>query len=299
MTHFHLSQVTERWTAGKAFRIWAALGFMLVMATLVPAQHALGQSCVKAPPGLIAWWPLDSSPNDIVGTNNPPSSAGAITYALGKVGAGVDVNLTPLGISILKTPSLNLLGSDFSIDAWVKLAKRNRGYIFMNYAGVPTYGLYITAKGRAAVSFRPGVAITSPDASDPFVEAIGNTTLQIGKWYHLVGVRSGATPPQAGATASIYVNGQLDAPPVTNSAVLSVNGGSVDTGVHGCLYARIGAVHTSTGHCLSPTANPAESSWQFRGVIDEVEIFNRALDLSEIKALYLAGSAGKCKCACK
>ena len=33
----------------------------------------------------------------------------------------------------------------------------------------------------------------------------------------------------------------------------------------------------------------------FQGLIDEVEIFDRALDPSEIKALYLAGSAGKCR----
>ncbi len=34
----------------------------------------------------------------------------------------------------------------------------------------------------------------------------------------------------------------------------------------------------------------------FDGTIDEVEIFNRALDATEIQAIYDAGAAGKCKC---
>ena len=33
----------------------------------------------------------------------------------------------------------------------------------------------------------------------------------------------------------------------------------------------------------------------FKGGLDEVEIFNRALNPSEVLALYQAGSAGKCK----
>ena len=44
-------------------------------------------------------------------------------------------------------------------------------------------------------------------------------------------------------------------------------------------------------------ANYPDEPWGdfFEGVIDEVEIFNRALDEAEIRAIYEAGSAGKCK----
>ena len=41
--------------------------------------------------------------------------------------------------------------------------------------------------------------------------------------------------------------------------------------------------------------NPPGFSSHFGGVIDEVEIFNRALSDAEIKAIYDAGSAGKIK----
>ena len=273
-------------------RTWAALGFILVVANLVSAQHALGQSCVEAPPGLIAWWPFDNSANDIVGANNPAPSSGPITYVPAKVDTGADNNLAPLGISILKTPNLNLLGSDFSIEAWVLITKPAiPGQIFVNYVGVPAYMLFITEQNKAVVHFRPGVDLTGPGPGpDVGVTATGNTTLNVGQWYHLVGVRSGATAAQAGATASIYVNGKLDAT-ATNPAVLSVNRGSVDTGR--CMYARIGAHRTDNDHCTSPTATPGYN--HFSGVIDEVGIFNRALSQKEIQALYAAGAAGKCK----
>src|SRR5207237_7706433 len=36
----------------------------------------------------------------------------------------------------------------------------------------------------------------------------------------------------------------------------------------------------------------------FRGIVDELEIFSRALSQAEIQAIYGAGSAGKCKPQC-
>jgi hypothetical protein len=182
-----------------------------------------------------------------------------------------------------------LKASNFSVAAWIKIPKNAPGgaarQIFADYAGVPTYGMYVDLNNKAVAGFRPGVAITGT-SNDPLVGAVSATSMNDGQWHHLVGVRTGAT------TASIYVDGKLDGT-ATNPAVLGVNGGSVDTGVHGCLYARIGAIHTSTGHCTSPTANPAEP--HFPGVIDEVMIFDRALSPGEIQGIYAAGSAGICK----
>src|SRR3984893_3200787 len=213
------------WQLSPAVLATAACGLVLAL-TALPAR---AQTCVPQPPGMIAWWPLDNSPNDVVGTNNPPPSAGAVTYAPGKVGAGVDVSRTPLGISVLKTPSLNLLASDFSVAAWVMIAKGSPSgaedsAVFMDYAGVPQYGIYINSNNQALLEFRPGVAIVG-STNDPKVDAVGTTKLNDGQWHHLVGVRSGATATQAGATASIYVDGKLEGS-ATNNAMLGVNGGS-------------------------------------------------------------------------
>jgi len=37
------------------------------------------------------------------------------------------------------------------------------------------------------------------------------------------------------------------------------------------------------------------ASYYFKGQIDEVAIFNNALSLSEVAAIYAGGSAGMCK----
>ncbi len=60
-------------------------------------------------------------------------------------------------------------------------------------------------------------------------------------------------------------------------------GSNVDTGSGG--FARIGQI----------APNGAEISRPVNGRVDEVELFDRALDLAEIQAIYDADSAGKCK----
>src|SRR5439155_13067678 len=92
-------------------------------------------------------------------------------------------------------------------------------------------------------------------------EVATGVDLPLNTWTHLAGTFDGAT-------YSLYMNGQLlsTAPGTlgqTNTAPLKI-GGSGDSATFG-------------------------------GLIDEVEIFNRALTASEIQSIFNAGSAGKCK----
>lgn len=43
------------------------------------------------------------------------------------------------------------------------------------------------------------------------------------------------------------------------------------------------------------TCTDVAAGSRFSGLIDEVEIFNRALSLTELQSIYNAGSLGKCK----
>lgn len=277
-----LAQVSKfkflRLLAQPPLGVLAACGFLLALTPL--ATHA--QTCICPPPGMVAWWPGDGNPNDIVG-GNPATLVSGATFAVGRVAQSFSLDGVNDGISISKSPALNLGASDFTIDAWVKFTQivGGSGPIFVNYAGVPYYHLVVDQNGRAQVSFRPGVAIVG--GSNPGVTATGTTALNDGKWHHVAGVRSRAT-------ALIYVDGQLEGS-ATNPVVLTVNWGGVDTS--GCQFARIGSVHTTSGHCTSLNPNPAEA--RFQGLIDEVEVFNRALCATEIQAIFNAGKAGKCK----
>jgi len=266
---------------GQPLSMVAACGIFVALTPL--ATQA--QTCVCPPPGMVAWWPGDGNANDIV-AGQPTTLVNGATFGPGLVGQAFKLDGVDDGISILKSPALNLGTSDFTIDAWVKVAAivGGSGPIFFNYAGVPSYGLQVDQTGRAQIFFRPGVAIIGggPQAN-PSVTATGTTVLTDGQWHHVAGVR-------IRATALIFVDGLLEGS-ATNPTVLNVNFGGVDTS--GCKYARIGSLHTAPNHCTSLNPNPAEA--RFQGLIDEVEIFNRALCATEIQAIFNAGKAGKCK----
>ena len=91
----------------------------------------------------------------------------------------------------------------------------------------------------------------------------GSTPLTSGAWTHIAATYDGSQ-------MRVYVNGVLDGSLTTNIAI-PVNS----------LPLRIGADQNGSN--------------QFNGLIDEVEIFNRALSAAEIQSIYTAGSDGKCK----
>ena len=91
-----------------------------------------------------------------------------------------------------------------------------------------------------------------------FNSAFGGALAQVGVFDFLVGV-------QTGTTQELYVNGVLVKSIAGTSTLTSVDIGRRSDGI------------------------------EFKGLIDEVEIYNRALSASEIKAIFDAGSAGKCK----
>lgn len=281
---FNVLAVFKRRDAKMIMRREGLLVTLLLLCGCQPPQPP-PSACVAPPSGMVAWWPGDGNTNDIAGSNPGTLRNGATFATVGRVGQAFSFDGVDDGISILKTSGLNMGASDFTIDAWVKFTQLAGPFfspIFFNYAGVPTYSLTVSQNGQAQVSFRPGVAITG-GSNDPVVTATGTTILNDGQWHHLAGVRSHVT-------ALIYVDGVLEGS-ATNPLVLSVNGGSVDTG--NCSYARIGAIHTGPGHCTS--LDPSLAEPRFKGLIDEVEIFNRALCATEIQAIFNAGGAGKCK----
>jgi hypothetical protein len=93
--------------------------------------------------------------------------------------------------------------------------------------------------------------------SDKYIA--GTTTIQKDIWYHVVGTYNGSY-------VNLYVNGALDATPVSASGSIQTNTGDLNIG----RYAYVGTDY-------------------FNGTIDEVRIYNKALSEEEIKAEYEAG----------
>ncbi len=91
----------------------------------------------------------------------------------------------------------------------------------------------------------------------------GSTPLSTGTWTHIAATYDGSQ-------MRVYVNGVLDGFLGTSIAIPTNN-----------LPLRIGADQNGSN--------------LFNGLIDEVEIFSRALSAAEILSIYSAGSDGKCK----
>jgi hypothetical protein len=170
-------------------------------------------------------------------------------------------------LSVADSPSLDITGS-VTIDAWVRFdAVTDFQHWVAGKGG--TYQLVITGDSRAPAG-RPAFFIHNPLTG--FVGAIGSSALAFGTFVHLAGTYDVTT-----GVLRVYVNG------VENGSATVAPGTSVTAN-----DAPFGIGGFPGGGGFGPQ--------QFlKGLIDEVELFNRALTSQEIQATFSAGSAGKCK----
>jgi concanavalin A-like lectin/glucanase superfamily protein len=224
--------------------------------------EAVAQPCVQPPAGLVSWWSGDGNAQDIVGSNNGMLQNGA-TFADGKVGQAFSFNGVNAFVSGDTTTGFPLGSSSRTITAWIKAASSGpRDSLIFHYgvgngAFPPTnFHLLMSGEGRAAVGNGFGYGL-----------AVGTTFLGDGQFHFLAGIYEGP----ATNIARIYVDGMEE-----GSAVIVTPG-------------------TLAGGFKIGQELPAANQLPFHGLIDEVDLYNRALSAAEIQAIFHAGSAGKCK----
>jgi hypothetical protein len=94
--------------------------------------------------------------------------------------------------------------------------------------------------------------------------ALSTTQVVVGQFYHVVGTFDGSS-------VKIYINGVLEN---QTPAALTLD--------------------YDTRPVFIGTSGETVFDGKLNGIVDEASIYNRALDASEIAALYAAGAAGKC-----
>ena len=221
--------------------------------------------CVAPPDSMMGWWTGDGTANDISGNNNHGTLQGGAAYGSGKVANAFTVMNAADYVTVPDHASLNFGTLNFSIDAWVKTTDvSNVLNIVDKRTGSSSnpvgYSLFIAA-GKLAFQMGDGQATMNHSSSAP--------SISDGNW-HLVAVTVDRKSTTGG---KLYVDGILfftfdpTSRPgsITNTAALF-----------------IGQRHIS-------------SATQFRGQIDEVELFNSVLPADEIFSIFAADSAGKCK----
>ena len=155
-------------------------------------------------------------------------------------------------VDLGNTSALTITGS-VTLSAWVSFSNFDNSLaaVISKYSGTNGYSIEKTA-GENKLSFWVG------DGSDD-IEVTSNT-LSATTWYHVVGTNDGTT-------SKIYVNGSLANSTAQGSPVGPT--GNLKIGMH---------------------SEQTASSRYWNGKIDEVAIWNDALTVAEITALYNSGN---------
>ncbi len=216
--------------------------------------------CVIPPSGMVSWWPGDEEAKDIVGGNN--GTLHGTTYATGKVsqafifdGVNDYVDVGDIGVT-----------DDWTIDFWAKLD-----------TVAPRIQYPIGISTRLSTHFGSGVFMAFTDDGNawglydgnqnwqkPYLHLVLGSPVSADVWYHIAVIKSGPT-------YTLYLNGNYE----NSESILD----------------DIDITNLQIGRRL----DPGGGFGHFDGLIDEVEIYDRALSADDIQAIYNAGSAGKCK----
>lgn len=224
-----------------------------------------GLACVQRPANMVAWW-ANCDVRDISGNGNHATLLKQSTCpADSKVGGQALRFVAALGEydQVPNSTSLNFGTGDFSIDLWVKVGATTSSTRFLvdkrNSSSVG-YAFYLN-------NGKPG--LTMGDGTN-FVTVDTTTNVADGLWHHL----AVTVDRDQAAGIVFYVDGAV----VLTGNPTTATGSITTTNV-----LRIGAVSG-----FSPAAF-------YDGLMDEIEIFNRALGAPEVASVYLADVYGKCK----
>ncbi|MFQ5976260.1 MAG: LamG domain-containing protein [Candidatus Hydrothermarchaeales archaeon] len=213
------------------------------------------------------------------------------TFAPGKVGQAFSFDGIDDHIIVANSPSLDFGASSYTIDFWMNSAFSSVNQVSLSKSIGP-----FNAGGIGwEIRFVEPLIEDGPSVGVEFARADGTphpaflppgerlrrrfSTFMPNEWHHVA-----VTYDFPRRTGKLYLDGLLvDSGQFIVFEDFQVNP-PVSTGVPSDAYSDIFDLFIGRG-----------TGGFFDGLIDEVEIYNRALDASEIQAIFNAGSAGKCK----
>lgn len=267
---------------------WKVVGTALVLALVVfllsagsqsgvwPDALAEGPSVVPAdtpvlpvepPAGLVGWWPGDANANDISGNSYHGTLQNGATLAPGLVGNAFSLNGVNQHVLITDTTATQVPDpldptAEATLDAWVFFNQlpQDAGHIMAivsKSGGGRDLDLQAEGDGHFAFYVAGGALVGGKVSS--------TTTIATGQWYFV------AATYKANDNIRMYVNGVLEKENKI-SVTRQANGNPV----------TIGESYVFRGRYLN-------------GLVDEAQLFGRALTAAQVKSIFDAGSAGQCK----
>ncbi len=211
---------------------------------------------------LVAWWTFDEGSgtiaHDYSGQGNDGTFSGAPLWTPGKVNGALsfDGDDDQLGL----TSVLTVGASSNTVCAWVKIplsgaggltASERIGILLGNYPDVPNTNWELSTNGRMRTYWNGGQ-----------INQYGTTDLRDNNWHHLAWVRD-----KAANANYMYIDGRVE----TTIASLGSD------------------ITFKTTHKIGGDNRPDPPN--FHGLMDEVQVYSRALSQDEIKAI-MKGPSG-------
>jgi fibro-slime domain-containing protein/RHS repeat-associated protein len=218
--------------------------------------------CITPPNGLVSWWPGDGNYEELVSANNgnPPSGA---TFVPGMVAQAFSFNgSSTSGFSVPDARSLRIPGA-ISIAAWVNPSNLSCTNVDNSgYCAIVAKDNRIQRNWGLWMKPDGGLHLSYVNGTNLFLES--PASIVVGQYSFVTGIID-----PAHGVMQIYVNGVLKAARQTTAPMLANN--------------------------LPVTIGISPGGFNFRGQIDEVNLFNRPLTPPEMLAIYNARSGGMCK----
>jgi len=240
----------------------------VLTAAEVQYLYKSGATQFKAPSnlGLVGYWSMNEGTSTIAGDFSGKGNSGTLTnmafpatatsgWGNGKLGKGLNFDGVDDVVDTNKSLSNFITPSDGTMSAWIRptgsVVDQSFAYYLPTVVG-DAFGYVNISRGK--IGGVDKIWAYSYDGNDDHV----GVTYDVDKWVHIVWVHTGGT-------LSIYKNG------VFAGSVASGNTGNLTTSL------AIGRGFTE--------AFPDNSEY-FKGAVDDVRVYNRALSAAEVAGLY-------------
>jgi streptogramin lyase len=225
--------------------------------------------CAVPPAGFVAWWPGDGHTNDVAGTNDLTAQGGP-TFVAAKAGEGFLFDSNDDRLSTPHNDAFNLNRTGFTAQFWMQGTKDQPGQseslvtlLEKSHGWTDNTGwAFQVQPANGQFGFAAGYG---GGTGAGFMSADSLVDVLDGRWHHIAGSWDGFN-------LRLFVDGTLQ---MTTPLLIPANN------------TRPVNLGFTWGN-----GNPRRF---FRGLLDEVAIYNRALSPDEIAAIHGARSGGLCK----
>ena len=229
----------------------------------------VGSFCtVESPLGLVAWWPGQGNAREAVSANDGRLLNG-VDFRVGKTSLAFNFDGANDSVRVPAAPGIDIAKSgngSLTIEFWSNTATRGNEPLLLGWNNGSVYGVYLYQRQQSFINDLRLVLIDTVGVRHEFAvsENYGAATVN-GQWRHYA-----LTYDKPTGIGRFYINGVLQA------------------------QANLGSFTPQTGYDLYFGYAQGQHTAAFTGMLDEISLYNRALDGQEVYDIFAADKDGKC-----